>query len=140
MSSLYKNFATDKNAEVEGVWIEEVANEDGTIPRFKIARMSQSNPNYTKALKRRTQPVQRLIDIGTLPPEQNRKLFLEVFLDAILLVWENVQDRDGTPMEFNRDNARRLYEDLPDLALHHQIAAQDASRFRKLELEDAIKN
>jgi hypothetical protein len=46
-----------------------------------------------------------------------------------VLGWEGVEDREGNPMEFSRDNVVRLFTDLPELFLDVQQQSQKAALF-----------
>jgi hypothetical protein len=128
--SLYKEFETNQAAEVEGKFVEYGANDDGSIPAFKLARMSKVNKRYTKALERATRPHRRAIEMETMNNELAERLFREVFVDTVLLDWRNVQDREGKKLAFNRENALKLLTDLPELYDDLQEKAKKASLFR----------
>lgn len=138
--SIYNQFATDKSKEVEGVDVTFPANEDGSTPTFKIARMGKSNKRYTKAVERASRPYRRQIELKTLDEATSEKLMLEVFVETILLGWANIQGRDGKPLPFNRANAIKLMEDLPDLYSELVEEASKASRFREEQMEAESKN
>ena len=68
------------------------------------------------------------------------RLFMGVFVDTVLLGWNNVQDRDGNNIAFNRENALKLFEDLPELYDDLQEKAKKASLFREESLEGEAGN
>lgn len=138
--SLYNQFATNKEAEVEGVEVQYGANADGSIPSFRISRMSKVNKKYTKALERATRPHRRAIELETMNNDLAERLFMGVFVDTVLLGWNNVQDRDGNNIAFNRENALKLFEDLPELYDDLQEKAKKASLFREESLEGEAGN
>lgn len=138
--SLYSQFATDKTAEVDGVWVEYGANEDGSIPGFKISRMSKANKKYTKALERATRPHRRAIELETMNNDLAERLFMEVFVDTVLLDWRGIKDRDGNELECNKANAMKLFEDLTELYDDLQEKAKKASLFRDETLEEEAGN
>lgn len=137
--SLYKQFATDKNAEKDGVLLDYTT--DTKRPcRFRVARMSPTNQRYAARLRALTKPYERQIALDTLPPEKTREIQVNVFVDAILLGWEGVTDENGVDLPFSRENARKLFADLPDLFDDLQGQASRAATFRAADLEDAAKN
>ncbi len=138
--SLYSQFATNKDAEVEGVWVEYGANEDGSIPAFKISRMSKANKKYTKSLERATRPHRRAIELETMNNDLAERLFMEVFVDTVLLDWKCIKQRDGEELEFCKKNALKLFEDLPELYDDLQEKAKKASLFRDETLEEEAGN
>lgn len=138
--SLYNQFATNKEAEVEGVEVEYGANADGSIPSFRISRMSKANKKYTKALERATRPHRRAIELETMNNDLAERLFMGVFVDTVLLGWSNIQDRDGKAIAFNKENALKLFTDLPELYDDLQEKAKKASLFREEAIEEEAGN
>lgn len=138
--SLYSQFATDKAAEVDGVWVEYGANEDGSVPAFKISRMSKANKKYTKALEKATRPHRRAIELETMNNDLAERLFMEVFVDTVLLDWKNIRTRDGEELALNKDAAMKLFVELPELYDDLQEKAKKASLFREETLEEEAGN
>lgn len=145
--SLSSQFATDKQAEVDGVWVEYGANEDGSIPAFKISRMSKANKKYTKALEKATRPHRRAIELETMNNDLAERLFMQVFVDTVLLDWRNVSKADVTGerdaegfADFNGENAMKLFEKLTELYDDLQEKAKKASLFREETLEQEAGN
>lgn len=145
--SLVKQFGTDVEKECEGVAIQYGSNEDGSIPAFHISRMSRSNVRYTKRLEVATRPYRRQIELGTLDNDVAERIFMQVFVDSVLKGWENIKLSDVTGIEddegfatFNKENAMKLFERLPELYDDLQAQAKSAAIFKDEEIEDATKN
>ena len=88
--SLYKQFATNSEKEMEGVEVQmtEAENEDGSIPTFVVSRMGKSNKRYSKALEAATRPYRRQIELGTMNNDKAEEIFMGVFVDTVLKGWE----------------------------------------------------
>lgn len=138
--SLFKQFETSKEAEQDGIWIEYGPNEDGTIPGFKIARAGKGNKKWVKAVERATKPHRRAMELGTLDNAVAEKLMRGVFVEAILVDWRNVNDKDGKPLALNATNANALLEALPELYDDLNEKAGKAASFREEALENEAKN
>lgn len=138
--SLFKQFATNKEAEQDGIWVDFGPNEDGTVPGFKIARAGKSNKKWTKAVERATKPHRRQMDLGTLDNVIAEKLMLGVFVDSILIDWRNVQDKDGKEIKLSKESATALFEALPELYDELSTNASKAAMFRDEALENEAKN
>lgn len=146
--SLRKTFKTDKNAEVDGVWLEIAVNDhNGKPTRIKLARMSNSNKRYTKALNTATKPHQSAIQNDALDQELAKSLLQDVFVDTVLLDWENLPKSDLTGDEsddellpFTKENALALFAEMPDLYDDWESRAQKAAAFREKEREEAAGN
>jgi len=145
--SLSSQFATDKQAEVDGVWVEYGANKDGSVPGFKISRMSKANKKYTKALERATRPHRRAIELETMNNDLAERLFMEVFVDTVLLDWRNVSLSDVSGekkaegyADYSKANALSLFERLNELYDDLQEKAKKASLFRDETLEGEAGN
>lgn len=144
--SLKDKYKTDANAASEGVWVDFVANSDGTIPGFKLARMSKHNKKYTAAARKFTERYtgeDGLVDFDSLPEEVAEKALLEVFITTVLLDWRNIQpDDNGVSLPFSVDAARELLgsEDWRDLYDDLNAKARKASIFRQKSMDASAKN
>ena len=138
--SIFKQFGTDKKLEQEGVLVEYPANEDGSIPSFRLARMCRSNKRYMKAVEAATRPHKRAIELGTIKPETAEEVFLDVFVGTILLGWDNIQDNAWLEIPFSKEAAKNLLKELPDLYDDLQEKAKNMSLFLESEMETEQKN
>lgn len=146
--SLRKTFKTDKKAEVEGVEVAVAMNDHNNEPiLIRISRMGTTNKRYTKALNKVTQPHQAAIQNGAMDNDLARKMLQEVFVDTILLGWKNLpkseltgNEADTDELEFTRENALALFDEMPDLYDDWESRAQKASSFREQEREVSAGN
>lgn len=138
--SLYAQFETDKVFEQDGIYLEYGPASNGKPIRFKVARAGGANKGYSKSLEKFSRMHRVALENETLSNDVAKKALLDVFCTSVLLGWENVEDRDGKPLPFTRDNAIALMTDLPDLYDNIQKQASKAALFRKAEMEDDLKN
>jgi len=138
--SLFKQFATNKDAEQDGIWVEYGPNDDGTIPGFKIARAGKSNKKWAKAVERATKPHRRAIQLETMDNALSEKIMLGVFVESILIDWRNVQGKDGKLLQLTKESATALFEALPELYDDLNDKASKAAIFRDEALENEAKN
>jgi hypothetical protein len=142
------NYATDRNAEIEGVEIPVDTNEHNGQPIvFVLSRMGQTNKAYTKALEERTRPHQAAIQAETLDNELGARILREVFVDTCLKTWRNLpkseltgDPKDKGDLEFTRENALKLFEEFPDFYTVVETAAKKASNFREAAKKVNAKN
>lgn len=131
-----KSFRTDTNAVSEGVWIDlPYANEDGTIPSFKLKGMGTFNPEFTVFKNKKYKPFMKLLQANALPQKKLDKLFLETVKEFALVDWRNVQPKDdGHNIDYNQDNIdsivfdpqwRALIEYITDEAAKHETYNPD---------------
>jgi hypothetical protein len=146
--SLRKTFKTDRNAEVEGVWLEVAVNDHNNQPiRIKISRMSSANKRYTTALNKATKPHQSAINNDALDNELAKKMLQGVFAETVILDWENMpkseltgNDEDTELLEFTQENVLALFAEMPDLYDDWESRAMKAAAFREGQLKEAAKN
>ena len=140
--SLYKQFATNSEKEMEGVEVQmtEAENEDGSIPTFVVSRMGKSNKRYSKALEAATRPYRRQIELGTMNNDKAEEIFMGVFVDTVLKGWKNVRDENGAELPFNKQSATKLFKDLPEVYERLQEEAKLSANFREASLEEEAKN
>ncbi len=138
MRTLKTELGTDKNKEREGIWVDVMENEDGSIARFKVAILGSTNKKLMREQAKRARRASKFT-----PLEKQQKDAREIFVDTVLLGWENVIDyrEDGDKrMEYNRDNALFLMEDIPHLLDLLSVEASEKANFREEEREEAGKN
>jgi hypothetical protein len=141
MSSLFKQFKMDEMKEQKGILFHPAgANDDGTVPGFRLLRSNGSNQRYTKAVEIETAPHRRQIQLGTLDSKTSNKVFMRVFCNAVLIGWENVYDQNDQPIPHNFNNAMQLFEQLPELYDELYRASNNPALFRTDTAEDDAKN
>ena len=133
--SIYDKFATDKKAEQEGITLDY-----GDGLKIKIARAGGSNVKYEKLVQARLKKYERQRQLDLLEIDTLRPILREVYAEAVVLGWEGVTDREGNPLPFNKANAVKLFEDLPDLFEDIVVQAQKAALFRQHILEAEAGN
>lgn len=133
--SVYRKFKTSKSAELSGVTIDYG---DGT--KIRVARAGGSNRAYLSALEKISRKHRRQIQLDILPEDVAARITRELYVDTVVLGWEGVTDADGQPLEFTRDNALKVFEDLPDLFRDVQEHATSLALFRDEVLEGDAKN
>jgi hypothetical protein len=136
--SLQKSFAVNKNAEVDGTWIEICANEDGTLARFKIARAGRRNKRYTKAMEKATKPYRAVLK--DLDAKTDDDITAKVLAETIVIAWEHVQDEPGKDLAFNAANVEMILQKYPDLIDLVNGKAWQRETFQEEQLEDEAKN
>lgn len=134
MSGPYSVFRTDKTLEKEGIVL------DYGDFKIKVARAGGANAAFQKALAAKVRPYKRQLDAGTIPDDVAEKLFLDVYAESVVLGWEGVTDENGKPLPYSKENAVKLFSDLPDLFRDVQNQAAAISNFRAEVTEDTIKN
>jgi len=82
---------------------------------FKVRRFGPSNVKVKAAMATHYKPYAKQVELGTLPAEKSLEINAKVFVDTCLVSWEGVLDEAGKPLEFNKENALKLFKQLPDL-------------------------
>lgn len=142
-----QQFVSDSDAEVDGVWI------DYGDFRVKLARAGGNNRKYLRALMKAAKPMRgREPDLETM-----QQIERGLLADYLIKGWQTKVDgewQDGIePLpQFSslektelglikpaREYFRVVLDELPDLAVDLQQAANNQSTYRK-ELEDALGN
>ena len=86
MFDVKKEFGTDSNKEVKGVWHDDFG--DGL--EVKIARIG--NPIYQKTFNDISKPHRKAIRRGTLKDETAEKLLIKAMAKAIVLDWKGLSE------------------------------------------------
>lgn len=108
--SIYDKLQTSADLEKKGVEFEPFPGEGV----FILARAGGSNDRWKKALEKKTRPL-RGRQGAKLDDDQMRAITLEIFIETVLLGWSEVKDRDEKELKYTKNNAKVLFEDLPEL-------------------------
>lgn len=117
-SNLDKFYKTNKVLEREGIdFVIQEKNEKEGLEEisFKLRRFSPQNPRVKAAMAKHHKPYARQIEAGTLPQNTSDELAIKLFIDVSLVSWVGVKDGEGIDIECNKENALKLFKDLPDL-------------------------
>lgn len=133
MFDIKKEFGTDTQKEIEGVWIDDF----GEGLKIKIARIG--NPEYQKLFNRISKPHRKAIRRGTLKDETAEKLLIQAMAKGIVLDWKGLSE-DGVEIPYSYENALRLLTDYKDFREQVTEVATEIEAFRTEDEEEAEKN
>lgn len=132
--SLYDAFETNKNLEAEGV---EIAINDSV---FKVRAKTKNNQQYTSRVRDLMERKGALAKAGGVREDELAKEMLELFVDTLVVGWTGVKARDGSIMDYTRENAIKLFTDLPRLQQALEDEIDKVATWKSAKLEDDAKN
>lgn len=144
---LFQQFAMDRKAEAEGIWIQ---TDEST--QFRIARRGRNNKRWRQMLDAETKPYQAQIKSETLDPEVDNRISTKVFAHTLLLDWRGVKDDkyrvfaaeehdgDNGTVKYTPERGIRLLTALPELYDLLSENAGKAANYRELQIEEDSKN
>lgn len=138
--SLYQSFKTDENIEKNGIMLEYGTTDGGAPIRIRIARAGGANLKFARLLEQKTKPYRRQLQMETMDQNVQVAVLREVFAESVVLGWENVEDENGKPLPFSKENCIKLFTDLPDLFADVREQANKSVLFRADIREIAVKN
>ena len=134
MSNLYAKYETDPRKESDGVPFEF----DGVT--FYLRRAGGNNRAYRYALGAAASQYRGILSEPHKNPAAvfaaNEHIQQIAFSEAVLVGWENMEDRDGQPLEFSREAALDLLMTCPAVWDELKGFAIDDANY-KPEAEDA---
>jgi len=133
--NIYEKFATDGKAEQDGIILDY-----GDGMEIRIARAGGSNTKFEKLVQKKLRPYDRQRQLDILETAVLRPVMREVYAEAVVLGWSGVTTREGEPLPFTKENAIKLFTDLPDLFDDIVVQSQKASLFRQNVLEAEAGN
>ncbi|HPQ38574.1 MAG TPA: hypothetical protein PLW97_13105, partial [Synergistaceae bacterium] len=71
--------------------------------------------------------------------EKYQSIAMTAFVETVLLEWKGVE-LDGEELSFSKENALKLFRELPDLFNDLFNQAKSTANFRAAELEEDAKN
>lgn len=93
----------------EGQWVENIPELQGV----RIKTRGFANKSWRKLQKTLTDAVPRNRRVNGLQPDDQDRLMGTCLRDAAVTDWDGIENDDGTPMPFNKENATKLFLD-PD--------------------------
>lgn len=149
--SLRNKFMANSALSNDGVWIdlEDYPNEDGTVPGFKLGRMSGQNKKYVAFLAEFDEPY--LNDSGEPDYDKfgeaiadiNRRRTREAFKTALLFNWRNFEMvEEGKKTKYTKSAVEKLvdggdWDDLCDMLISRTM---QTSHFQTPAGKASVKN
>lgn len=124
---------TDLKRETEGAWVDY---RPGV--RLRIARVN--NPNYDALLRKLGKPYRSQLRREDLAGDVLDDIVRKVFAETVLLDWEGIEDDDGKPVPYSKEQALAYLTDIPDFYRDVQELAGQAALFRIAERDDSVGN
>lgn len=136
--SIFDICETDGSAEENGKWFKDVF-EDGNDIDVKLRRMTSK---VSTAVRRRLEKQYRNHQRrdGSWPEDIAEKMVMRQMVEAVVVDWANIKDRDGSTIAYSQESVEMLLTRLPafrDLMIGISI---DMDSYRVEATEDAVKN
>jgi hypothetical protein len=144
MANVFSFYKTNTARETEGVWVKPMGEYEGA-PEFKIARAGGANKKFDNLQANLLKPYQRQIqaNINSMP-EELKKIIQdknkEAFIATCLLDWRNIENTDAKIIPFSKEQARDLFNQLPDLYTDLFGYAMQIATFQDTEIEAEAGN
>jgi hypothetical protein len=122
----YAAFKTNSKREQEGVVLDM-----GDAGKYKIARAGGANSKFSRRLAVLTKPHRRAIQTDTIDRKVADEILATAYAETVLIGWEGVSGEDGNELAFSKENAIKLFTDLPDLFKQIRETAEDMTLFRE---------
>lgn len=136
--SIYDDYETSEELENKGAEVKLKPNSDGSIPTFIIAAAVRTNQKFASAVEKATRPFKR--STNSLDSKTAEAIYLKVFLDTVLKGWKNIQDKNGADIPYTRENAEKLFKQLPRLYDELNARAAEVDTFKEEVREEDAKN
>jgi len=134
MASPYQLFGTSKESETEGVDL------DYGDFIIKARRAGGDNKEFGRRLRKYLKKHKKAVALDAELTDQQRKELIEIYVDTVIVGWENLKGRDGKNMNHTRGNAIKLMFDLPDLFQDIRTSTGDFQNFRQEQIAETVKS
>lgn len=134
MTELDNLFASNEDAEENGVWVD-------VTPTIKLKIRSFSAKAVNDLREKLTKPFRSMIRAGTpIPEEQDREIGRKVIAGAVIADWKGIKDADGAEVPYSAEEALATLTRLPKM-VNFVIGISTDAQFYKDDLqEDGAKN
>lgn len=147
--SLYKQFQTNNDAEVDGAWFS-FPQPDGSIIELLLARTGGSNSGYKRALRKLLRKHSRATDVPIDQYAPARDEICEAMAEHVLKGWRTrlmddslldaIADEQGTMIAYSQQRATKLLKDLPELRSDITVKSADFHNFQDTDAESIEGN
>lgn len=126
-------FRTNKQSEIDGVWVDA-----GEGLRLLIAR--QGNARYNESMRRHGSPLVPQIKSGSVSIDQAEQVTCRAMAETILLNWENLQDENGVNVPYSTDQAYKYLLEMRDFRDLVQELSNTVQNYREAQAGDMAGN
>ena len=130
--SIYDTFETDEGLENEGVWF------DFMFGSFKLAY--SGNQNFQSAFTDAMKPYAEAAARGLLDAKVARNILAKAYSRHVVKGWKNVVGRDGVELVYTPEACASLFNELPRLFDVIRDSATNFANYRKIYVEQVVKN
>lgn len=132
--NIYDLYKTDREKEIKGVPVKfgEATVYIATSNTTGNPRLAQRQAEYVELAAQRK-------GVSSSKEEIKEKM-LEMYAECVVTNWENVKDEDGNELPYNKENALRVFKDLPHFFDAIVSFASDFTNYREKVIEDIVKN
>jgi hypothetical protein len=123
VKTLYALFETDTDLEVKGIGLK-----FGPATIY-TKRAGGNNRAFSATFEDKTRAMSSRLQLAALSDEQSDAILMEVFAESVVTGWDGVTDREGNPLEFNKENFIKLMKDLPTLWRALRVEAANHENF-----------
>lgn len=131
---IYEKFSSDTELEKRGIVLD-----FGNGEWVRIARMGGGNKKFVQLFESLMKPYRRAFELGTMDDDKAAEIMHEAFAKAIVLEW-NITGKDGKPIEFNVENCKQLFEELPEFFATIKAEAENRANFNRKAQEEESGN
>jgi hypothetical protein len=126
------NYVTDRDAELEGVWLQFPEGR-----KLLIRRAGGANKRYQRVAQTAIKPYRRALDRGTLDPEDSDRVMREVYSKTIVADWDGIKDGEGHDVECTPSNIVAFFNAFPEIFADVMDYATELSTFAEQEITEA---
>ena len=138
--SVFAAFATAKDVEKDGVWMEFVGFGNVSV-RLRLARIGPTNHEFGKVAQELYRPYRRPgVEDVSLPPDVDYRLMCTLLARTVVRDWKNVFDDDGNAIPCTVENVERVLQGAPLLVEFIQQEARNVSHYSAARSEAEAKN
>lgn len=132
--NLFDIFASDKESEEDGRWVELGLGTSLKIRAFGAKAVTDLREALMK-------PYQQLLRVGgKIPEDKNEEIGLKVLAGAVLADWKNVKNAAGEIVPYSQDEAYAILKALPKMASFVIQYSLEGQNFRDEAKEDGLGN
>lgn len=99
---------------------------------FTVSYCDPRSAEYLRVKSKYSKPYRKLIEVEALPPERDREIVINTFVECCLTGWDGITS-NGNPVEYSVEAARDLLTQSPTTFYSLTEEAQELGNFKPTE-------
>lgn len=132
-------------AKLSSIEVDRALQSEGIVVDYhgiKVRLAQQNNPRARELVRRKMGLIKVRDQDGNIPKDDLRRIIREVWAEAVILGWSEMEAEDGTPIPYTPEKALEILSDekFSDFSQFVDSVSSNAERYFRKASETDLKN